>query len=89
MNEPKINLRQVSTRIDIDDYARVMQVLAEGKYKDISEYVRKLIHDDVSSVELSEESKAWRNHEACLAMEKRLAKRHAHRSFFNRIFGRK
>ena len=89
MNEPKINLRQVSTRIDIDDYARVVQVLAEGKYKDISEYVRKLIHDDVSSVELSEESKAWRNHEAYLAMEKRLAKRHAHRSFFNRIFGRK
>lgn len=36
MNEPKVNLRQVSTRIDIKDYARVIQVLAAGKHKDIS-----------------------------------------------------
>lgn len=88
MNEPRVNLRQVSTRIDIDDYTRIVQILAEGKYKDVSDYVRKLIHNDVANVELSEESKAWRNREACIAIEKRTAKRRSHRSFISRLFGR-
>lgn len=89
MNEPKVNLRQVSTRIDIEDYARVIQVLADGKHKDISEYVRTLIHDSVAGVELSDEHREWRDNEIRLAAEKRKAKRSKRRSFIVRIFGGK
>ena len=89
MNEPKINLRQVSTRIDIEDYARVVQVLAQGEFKDISEYLRKLIHRDITDIELSDESKAWIDEEKRKTAEKRQQNRNHRRSFFSRVFGRK
>ena len=89
MNEPKINLRQVSTRIDIEDYARVVQVLAQGEFKDISEYLRKLIHRDITDIELSDASKAWIDEEKRKIAEKRQQNRNHRRSFFIRVFGRK
>lgn len=89
MNEPKINLRQVSTRIDIEDYARVVQVLAQGEFKDISEYLRKLIHRDITDIELSDASKAWIDEEKRKAAEKRQQNRKHRRSFFIHMFGRK
>ena len=89
MNEPKINLRQISTRIDIEDYARVVQVLAQGEFKDISEYLRKLIHRDITDIELSDASKAWIDEEKRKAAEKRQQNSNHRRSFFSRVFGRK
>ena len=91
MNEPKINLRQVSTRIEVEDYAKIVQLLADqtNGYKDIAAYVRKVIHNALANVELSDESKAWIEQQVSDAASKRTIRRHTRRSFFNRIFGRK
>ena len=91
MNEPKINLRQVSTRIEVEDYAKIVQLLAypANGYKDIASYVRTVIHNSLVSVELSDSSKAWVEQQMSEAANKRTSRRHAHRSFINRIFGRK
>ena len=91
MNEPKINLRQVSTRIDVEDYAKIVQLIAdpENGYRDISEYVRKVIHNDLTNVELSDGSKAWIGQQISDAASKRMSRRNARRSFISRIFGRK
>ena len=91
MNEQKINLRRVSTRIDVEDYAKIVQLLADpaNGYKDLSEYVRKVIHNDLKNVELSDGSKAWIEQQMSEAANKRTSRRHTRRSFFNRIFGRK
>ena len=91
MNEPKINLRQVSTRIDVEDYAKIVQLLADpaNVYKDIAAYVRKVIHNALANVELSDESKAWIEQQISEATNKRTSRRHARRSFISRIFGRK
>lgn len=91
MNEPKINLRQVSTRIDVEDYAKVVQLLADPSngYKDIAAYVRKVIHNSLANVELSDASKEWVDQQMSEAANKRTSRRHTRRSFFNRIFGRK
>ena len=91
MNEPKINLRQVSTRIEVEDYAKIVQLLADqtNGYKDIAAYVRKVIHNALANVELSDESKAWVEQQMSEAANKRTSRRHTRRSFFNRIFGRK
>ena len=91
MNEPKINLRQVSTRIDVEDYAKIVQLLADpaNGYRDIAAYVRKIIHDDLAGIELSDASKAWVEQQMSEAANKRTSRRHARRSFISRIFGRK
>ena len=91
MSKPKINLRQVSTRIDVEDYAKIAQLLADpaNGYKDVASYVRKVIHDDLTNVELSDESKAWIGQQISDAASKRTSRRHARRSFIRRIFGRK
>ena len=91
MNEPKINLRQVSTRIDVEDYAKIVQLLADqtNGYKDIAAYVREVIHNALANVELSDESKAWIEQQMSEAANKRASRRHASRSFISRIFGRK
>ena len=91
MNEPKINLRQVSTRIDVEDYAKIVQLLSdpENGYRDISEYVRKVIHNDLTNVELSDGSKAWVEQQMSDAANKRTSRRHYRRSFISRIFRRK
>ena len=90
MNEPKVDLRQVSTRIEIEDYAKIVQILADSSngYRDTSDYVRKLIHKDLESVELSEGSKCWVRHEVCMAIEKRNAKRKKP-TLLRRMFGGK
>ena len=91
MNEPKINLRQVSTRIDVEDYAKIVQLLADpaNGYNDVASYVRKVIHDDLASMELSDASKAWIEQQISDAANKRTSRWHARRSFISRIFGRK
>lgn len=91
MNEPKINLRQVSTRIDVEDYAKIVQLLADpaNGYMDIAAYVRKIIHDDLAGIELSDASKAWVEQQMSDAANKRTSRRHYRRSFIGRIFGRK
>ena len=91
MNEPKINLRQVSTRVEIEDYAKIVQPLADpaNGYKDIASYARTVIHNSLVSVELSDASKAWVGQQVSEAANKRTSRRHAHRSFISRIFGRK
>ena len=91
MSEPNINLRQVSTRIDVDDYAKIVQLLSdpENGHKDISDYVRTVIHNSLTSVELSDASKEWVNQQMSEAANKRTSRRHARRSFISRIFGRK
>ena len=91
MNEPRINLRQVSTRIEVEDYAKIVQLLADtaNGYKDVASYVRKAIHDDLASVELSDASKVWVEQQMSEAANKRASRRHASRSFISRIFGRK
>ena len=91
MNEPKINLRQVSTRVEIEDYAKIVQLLAdpENGYKDIASYVRTVIHNSLVSVELSDSSKAWVEQQMSEAANKRTSRRHTRRSFISRIFGRK
>ena len=91
MNEPRINLRQVSTRIEVEDYAKIVQLLADtaNGYKDIAAYVRTVIHDSLASMELSDASKAWVDRQMSEATNKRASRRHARRSFISRIFGRK
>ena len=91
MNEPKINLRQVSTRIDVEDYAKIVQLLADpaNVYKDVASYVRNVIHDDLASMELSDASKAWIEQQMSDAANKRTSRRHYRRSFISRIFRRK
>ena len=91
MNEPRINLRQVSTRIEVEDYAKIVQLLADtaNGYKDIASYVRTVIHNSLVSVGLSDASKAWVEQQMSEASNKRTSRRHAHRSFISRIFGRK
>ena len=91
MNEPKINLRQVSTRIDVEDYAKIVQLLADpaNGYKDIAAYVRTIIHNSLVSVELSDASKAWVDRQMSEAANNRASRRNARRSFISRIFGRK
>lgn len=91
MNEPKINLRQVSTRIDVEDYAKIVQLLADpaNGYRDIATYVRKIIHDDLAGIELSDASKAWVEQQMSDAANKRTSRRHYRRSFISRIFRRK
>ena len=91
MNEPRINLRQVSTRIEVEDYAKIVQLLADpaNGYKDVASYGREVIHDDLASMELSDASKAWIEQQMSEAANKRASRRHTRRSFFNRIFRRK
>lgn len=91
MNEPKINLRQVSTRIDVEDYAKIVQLLADpaNGHKDVASYVREIIHNDLARMELSDASKAWIEQQISDAASKRTSRRHARRSFISRIFGRK
>ena len=91
MNEPKINLRQVSTRIDVEDYAKIVQLLSDpaNGYKDIAAYVRTVIHNSLVSVELSDSSKAWVEQQMSEAANKRTSRRHIRRSFISRIFGGK
>ena len=91
MNEPKINLRQVSTRVEVEDYAKIVQLLSdpENGHRDIAAYVRKIIHDDLASMELSDASKAWVEQQMSDAANKRTSRRHYRRSFISRIFGRK
>ena len=91
MNEPKINLRQVSTRIEVEDYAKIVQLLADPAkgYKDVASYVREVIHNALANVELSDESKAWIEQQISDAASKRTRRRHTRRSLISRIFGRK
>lgn len=91
MNEPKINLRQVSTRVEVEDYAKIVQLLADqaNGYKDVASYVREVIHNDLANIELSDASKAWIEQQMSEAANKRTSLRHARRSFISRIFGRK
>ena len=91
MNEPRINLRQVSTRIEVEDYAKIVQLLADpaNGYKDVASYVREVIHDDLASMELSDASKAWIDRQMSEATNKRASRRHTRRSLISRIFGRK
>ena len=91
MNEPKINLRQVSTRVEVEDYAKIVQLLSDpaNGYRDISEYVRKVIHNDLANVELSDGSRAWIEQQISGAASKRMSRRNNRRSFISRIFGRK
>ena len=91
MNEPKINLRQVSTRVEVEDYAKIVQLLADpaNGHKDVASYVREVIHNDLANMELSDASKAWVEQQMSEAANKRTSRRHARRSFISRIFGRK
>ena len=91
MNEPKINLRQVSTRVEVEDYAKIVQLLSDpaNGYKDVASYVREVIHDDLTNVELSDVSKAWIEQQMSDAANKRTSRRHYRRSFISRIFRRK
>ena len=91
MNEPKINLRQVSTRIEVEDYAKIVQLLSDpaNGYKDVASYVREVIHDDLAGIELSDASKAWIEQQISDAASKRMSRRNNRRSFISRIFGRK
>ena len=91
MNEPKINLRQVSTRVEIEDYAKIVQLLADpaNGHKDVASYVREIIHNDLANMELSDASKAWVEQQVSEAANKRTSRRHTRRSFISRIFGRK
>ena len=91
MNEPKINLRQVSTRVDVEDYAKIVQLLADpaNGHRDIASYVRKIIHDDLAGIELSDASKAWIEQQMSDAANKCTSRRHYRRSFISRIFRRK
>ena len=90
MNEPKINLRQVSTRVEVEDYAKIVQMLADpaNGYKDVASYVREIIHNNLASMELSDVSKAWVEQQMSEAANKRTSRRHARRSFIGRIFFR-
>ena len=90
MNEPKINLRQVSTRVEVEDYAKIVQLLADpaNGYKDVASYVREIIHNSLVSVELSDASKAWVEQQISEAANKRSSRRLARRSFISRIFFR-
>ena len=91
MNEPRINLRQVSTRIEVEDYAKIVQLLADpaNGHKDVASYVREIIHNDLANMELSDASKAWVEQQVSEAANKRTSRRHTRRSFISRIFGRK
>ena len=91
MNEPKINLRQVSTRVEVEDYAKIVQLISDpaNGYKDVASYVREVIHDDLASIELSDASKACIEQQMSDAANKRTSRLHYRRSFISRIFRRK
>ena len=91
MNEPKINLRQVSTRVEVEDYAKIVQLLSDpaNGYKDVASYVRYVIHDDLACIEFSYSSKALVEQQMSYAANKRTSRRHYRRSFISRIFRRK
>ena len=61
MNEPRINLRQVSTRIEVEDYAKIVQLLADpaNGHKDSASYVREVIHNDLANMVERAFDEAW------------------------------
>lgn len=59
-NQPKISLHQISSRIDIVDFAKIRQeVNATNGEVNIAEYVREALHQYVAGVTLTSESEEY------------------------------
>jgi len=84
-NEPKYNLRQVTARIDLEDYGKVIQFVDTKKnedgtpiFKDVSSLVRDAIHAYVAPMQLDEQHKEWVESQRQLNVSKRTTKREKH-----------
>lgn len=86
-NEPKINLVQVSSRIDVVDHAKLMhecKILNQNP----AEYIRALLHLTLAATTLTEEEQKSVDEKIAKAVEKRQAKRGKRRGFFRKLFGK-
>lgn len=86
-SEPRINLVQISARIEVEDYAKLMRDCNRTDRK-IADIVRELVHDRYKDVPLDELDSDWIAQKRNEAINKRQQKR-KRRGFFGRIFGRK
>ena len=95
-NQPKISLHQISSRIDIVDFAKIRQeVNATNGGVNIAEYVRDALHQHVAGIDLTPESEEYirkytehmtniRNGQKAKAEARRLK-----HGIFSRLFRRK
>lgn len=65
-NEPRLNSKALAVRLDLEDFARVLQVVEtdipdeNGKvFNTISDFLRVIIHHAVMEVELEDKYKKW------------------------------
>lgn len=95
-NQPKISLHQISSRIDIVDFAKIRQEVNKTSGEvNIAEYVRDALHHHVAAIVLTPESeeyvRRYKEHSLSVRNEQK-AKAEARRKnhgIFSRLFRRK
>lgn len=94
-NEPRICLKSLTSRVDLTDYAKCVQIVDTMKdandeplYKDLSTLARAAIHSFVEKTELDQQHKEWVDVQTQMNIERRQKLREKHRSFFSRMFHR-
>lgn len=58
-SEQKTSLKSVTSRIDIEDYAKLIEAMCRWNAKDMSSLIRKIIHDHVKDFQLDQGMLAW------------------------------
>ena len=53
-SEQKTSLKSVTSRIDIEDYAKLIEAMCRWNAKDISSLIRKIIHDHMRDFQLDQ-----------------------------------
>jgi len=92
-NEPRICLKSLTSRVELEDYAKAIQMIdtmkdEDGKpvYKDLSMLMREAFHNYVSPIQLDVQHKEWVEVQRQKNLDERAKKREKHRSFFSRMF---
>ena len=58
-SEQKTSLKSVTSRIDIEDYAKLVEALCRWEAKDLSSLIRNIIHDYMRDVKLDQSMLEW------------------------------
>ena len=58
-SEQKTSLKSVTSRIDIEDYAKLIEAMCCWNAKDMSSLIRKIIHDHMKDFQLDHSMLAW------------------------------
>jgi hypothetical protein len=58
-SEQKTSLKSVTSRIDIEDYAKLIEAMCRWNAKDMSSLIRKIIHDHMKDIQLDQSMLAW------------------------------